>query len=199
MVAALVGYPFAMRALLLHTSARAAAAVVLVGVVLSFVIRRTVVHERLRPLLAQHALAAGAAIFALAQGRGLGLLFLPALASLGLLGVFGVTLWSGPPLVERIARRMSGAEFQEEMVPHCRQATIAWTAFFMANAAVVTALALEAPLGWWTLYTGVCVDVLMGLLFATEYAVRTVRRHRFANEHASGLGRSAASAAILSR
>jgi uncharacterized membrane protein len=179
-VTGLVAYPFAMRALLEHTSARVAAAVVLVSLVLSFGIRRAFAHEPLRPLVAQHALAAGAASFALAQGKGLALLLLPALVSLGLFGVFGVTLWRGPPLIERIARRMSGAGFQEEMVPHCRQATIAWCAFFSANAGVVTGLAVAAPLTWWTTYTGIFADVLMGLLFVTEYLVRTVRRQRFA-------------------
>jgi uncharacterized membrane protein len=180
LVSGLVAYPFAMRALLEHTNPRVAAAVVLLGLVLSFGIRRAFWHEPSRPLVAQHALAAGAASFALAQGQGLALLLLPALVSLGLFGVFGVTLWRGPPLIERIARRMSGVEFQEEMVPHCRQATIAWCAFFVANAGVVAGLAVAAPLAWWTLYTGIFADVLMGLLFAAEYVVRTLRRQRFA-------------------
>ncbi len=179
-IAALVTYPFLMRALLEHTDPRVAAAVVLVGLGLSFGLRRAFAREPLRRLVAQHALAAVAAGFALAQGKGLALLLLPALMSLGLFGVFGVTLWRGPPLVERIARRMSGAGFQEEMVPHCRQATIAWCALFLANAGVVAALAVAAPLAWWTIYTGIFADVLMGLLFASEYAVRTVRRRRFA-------------------
>lgn len=178
-ISVLVTYPFAMRALLEHTDPRVAATVVLVGLALSFGIRRAFAREPMRRLVAQHALAAGAAGFALAQGKGLALLLIPALMSLGLFGVFGATLWRGPPLVERIARRMS-AGFEEEMVPHCRQATIAWSAFFAANAGVVAALAVAAPLAWWTIYTGIFVDVLMGLLFASEYAVRTVRRRRFA-------------------
>jgi uncharacterized membrane protein len=40
-------------------------------------------------------------------------------------------------------------------------------------------------LAWWTLYTGILADVLMGLLFATEYAIRTVRRRRFAISRAA--------------
>ena len=180
MVSALVAYPFAVRALLLHTHPRVAAAVVLLGLVLSFGVRRAIGHDRSRSLVAQHVLAAGAATFALVQGQGLALLLLPALVSLGLFGVFGATLWRGPPLVEQIARRISGAGFEEEMVPHCRQATIAWCVFFVANAGVVTGLAVAAPLSWWTLYTGIVADVLMGLLFATEYVIRTVRRRRLA-------------------
>jgi uncharacterized membrane protein len=179
-IVALVSYPFVMHALLEHADPRVAAAVVLVGLGLSFGLRRAFAREPLRRLVAQHALAAVAAGFALAQGKGLALLLLPALMSLGLFGVFGVTLRRGPPLVERIARRISGASFQEEMVPHCRQATIVWSAFFATNAGVVAALAIAAPLAWWTVYTGILADVLMALLFASEYAVRTVRRRRFA-------------------
>ncbi|HME68820.1 MAG TPA: hypothetical protein VKM54_03025 [Myxococcota bacterium] len=177
----LVAYPFALRALLEHTGPRLAAAVVLVGLALSFGIRRAVGHEPLRPLAAQHALAGGAAVFALAGGKELALLLLPALVSLGLFAVFGATLWHGPPLIERVARRVSGAGFLEEMVLHCRQATIAWCVFFLANAAAVAGLAVAAPLAWWTFYTGVLAYTLMAALFAGEYAVRTMRKRRLAS------------------
>jgi uncharacterized membrane protein len=185
LISGLVAYPFVVHALLEHTDPRVAAAIVLAGLALSFGVRRAFWHERSRSLVAQHALGAGAASIALVQGEGLALLLLPAVVSLGLFGVFGVTLWRGPPLIERIARRISGAGFQEEMVPHCRQATIAWCVFFVANAGTVAGLAVAAPLAWWTLYTGILADVLMGLLFATEYAIRTVRRRRFAISRAA--------------
>jgi uncharacterized membrane protein len=55
---------------------------------------------------------------------------------------------------------------------------------------VVAGLAVAAPLAWWTVYTGILADVLMALLFATEYVVRTMRRQRFANEQANELRRS---------
>ena len=180
-IPALLVYPFALRALLLYTGPRLAAAAVLGGLALSFGVRRAVGHEPLRSLAAQHALAGGAAIFALAEGKELALLLLPALVSLGLFAVFAATLWQGPPLIERFARRLSGAGFQEEMVPHCRQATIAWCVFFLANAAAVAGLALRAPLEWWTFYTGVLAYALMAALFGGEYAVRSLRKRRLAN------------------
>ena len=178
-------YPVALRALLLHTGPRRAAAAVLAGLALSFLVRRAFGHEPLRPLAAQHALAGGAALFALAQGKVLALLLLPALVSLGLFAFFAETLWHGPPMIERIARRVSGAGFLEEMVPHCRQATIAWCVFFFANTGAVAALAVAAPLAWWTFYTGVLAYLLMGALFAGEYALRTVRKRRLASAPAS--------------
>ncbi|HBZ71595.1 MAG TPA: hypothetical protein DEP35_18465 [Deltaproteobacteria bacterium] len=184
-IPAVVVYPFALRVLLEHTGPRLAAAAVLFGLALSFLVRRAFGHEPLRPLAAQHALGASAALLALAQGKELALLLLPALVSLGLFGFFGATLWHGPPMIERVARRVSGGGFLEEMVPHCRQATIAWCVFFFANTGAVTALAVAAPLAWWTFYTGVVAYLLMGALFAGEYALRTVRKRRLASPPAS--------------
>jgi uncharacterized membrane protein len=181
----LVAYPFALRALLQHSGPRLAAAVVLIGLALSFGIRRAFAREPLGPLAAQHALVGLAAVLALAEGKELALLLLPALVSLSLFFVFAATLWRGPPLIERIARRVSGADFLEQMVPHCRQATIAWCALFLANAAAIVGLAIAAPLGWWTLYTGVLVYLLMGGLFAGEYAVRIARKRRLAAPRAA--------------
>ncbi len=45
-------------------------------------------------------------------------------------------------------------------------------------AAVAAALALWAPLAWWTLYTGLIAYLLMGLLFAGEWLVRQRIRSR---------------------
>jgi len=179
-IPALVAYPFALRALLQHTSPRLAAATVLTALAVSFSVRHAFGDEPLRPMAAQHALAGLAALLALAEGKELALLLLPALVSLGLFGVFGATLWHGPPLIERIARRVSGAGFREEMVPHCRQATIAWCVFFALNAGAVSGLAVAAPLAWWTLHTGIVSYALMAALFAAEYAVRTARKRRLA-------------------
>jgi uncharacterized membrane protein len=184
-VPVVVAYPFLLRALLEHAAPRLAAAAVLLGVALSFGVRRAVGREPLRPLAAQHALAGGAALLALAQGKGLALLLIPCLVSLGLFAVFAATLWQGPPLIERVARRVSGAGFLEEMVPHCRQATVAWCVFFLANAAAVAGLAVRAPLAWWTFYTGVLAYVLMAALFAGEYVVRSVRKRRLASLRAA--------------
>jgi uncharacterized membrane protein len=180
-IPALIAYPFVLRVLLERASPRLAAAVVLVGLAVSFGVRRALGHEPLRPLAAQHALVAGAAIFALAQGKGLALLLIPCLVSLSLFAVFASTLWHGPPLIERVARRLSGAAFVEEMVPHCRQATFAWCVYFLGNAAIVAGLAAKAPLAWWTLYTGVLAYAWMAALFAGEYAVRSARKRRLAS------------------
>jgi uncharacterized membrane protein len=43
------------------------------------------------------------------------------------------------------------------------------------NGTAALGLALFAPLSTWALYTGVISYLLMGALFASEYAVRRIR------------------------
>jgi len=179
-VVALVAYPFVLRALLERGGVRPAAAALLVVLALSFAARRFVAREPLRPLLFQYAAAGTATAFALGQGTATALLLIPALPSLALLGVFAATLRHGPPMIERFARRISGPGFREEMVGHCRQATVAWCVFFGGNALVIGALAFAAPLDWWALYTGVLTYLAMGATFGAEFAVRRLRKARLA-------------------
>ena len=47
--------------------------------------------------------------------------------------------------------------------------------FFLLNGLVSLGLALFAPLAIWTLYTGGIAYLLMGALFAGEYAIRKIR------------------------
>ncbi|RMI02496.1 hypothetical protein [Stutzerimonas nitrititolerans] len=101
----------------------------------------------------------------------------PVLISLALLGLFGSSLLSGMPMVERLAR-LTEPELPPAAVRYTRQVTWLWVGFFTFNAAVAAALALWAPLAWWTLYTGLIAYLLMGLLFAGEWLVRQRIRSR---------------------
>lgn len=101
----------------------------------------------------------------------------PVLISLALLGLFGSSLLSGMPMVERLAR-LTEPELPPAAVRYTRQVTWLWVGFFIFNAAVAAALALWAPLAWWTLYTGLIAYLLMGLLFAGEWLVRQRIRSR---------------------
>ncbi|MES2821716.1 MAG: hypothetical protein V4812_22310 [Pseudomonadota bacterium] len=101
----------------------------------------------------------------------------PVLVSLMLLGLFGLSLRFGPPLVERLAR-LREPQLPAVAVRYTRQVTWVWCGFFLGNALIASALTLWAPLAWWTLYTGVIAYALMGLLFAGEWLVRQrVRAH----------------------
>jgi uncharacterized membrane protein len=102
-------------------------------------------------------------------------LALPVLINGVLLLEFGATLRAGAtPMIERFAR-MQEPELDAAKQRHCRQWTAGWAAFFAVNGAVAGALAVGAPLEWWTLYTGGVAYALMGLMFAAEYAMRWVR------------------------
>ncbi|AYC34583.1 hypothetical protein D3880_20365 [Pseudomonas cavernae] len=102
----------------------------------------------------------------------------PVLMSALLLTVFGLSLRSGMPLVERLAR-LREPELPAVAVRYTRQVTVVWSLFFLVNGLIAAALTLWAPLAWWTLYNGLIAYGLMGLLFAGEWLVRQ-RVRRFA-------------------
>ncbi|HHJ4328567.1 TPA: hypothetical protein ACQJWO_005893 [Klebsiella pneumoniae] len=100
----------------------------------------------------------------------------PLLINLLLLATFALSLRFGPPLIERLAR-LREPQLTDRAVRYTRRVTQLWCLFFIANALIISLLALYAPLAWWTLYTGLIAYLLMGLLFAGEWLVRQrVRR-----------------------
>jgi uncharacterized membrane protein len=104
------------------------------------------------------------------------LLLVPVFVNLGLLFAFGRTLRGGATIVERLARLREPA-LSAAQVRHCRTTTQVWCAFFAASAAVTAALAWLGELWAWTLYTGFLSYLLMALLFAAEWLVRSWRFH----------------------
>lgn len=102
-------------------------------------------------------------------------LALPVMINVVLLIEFVASLRGGAtPMIERFAR-MQEKELSAEKIAHCRGWTIGWCAFFLANGAVAGALAIAAPVWWWTVYTGAIAYGLMGLMFAVERVQRRVR------------------------
>jgi uncharacterized membrane protein len=91
-----------------------------------------------------------------------------------------VTSLRGTPLVERFAR-MQSPTLSAEQVAYCRSVTKVWCAFFVLNASLSGALAVWAPLAWWTLYNGLLAYLLMGVLGASEYVVRKFRFREYGN------------------
>jgi uncharacterized membrane protein len=101
----------------------------------------------------------------------------PVLISSFMLGLFGLSLFRGMPLVERLAR-ITDPDLPERAIPYTRHVTQVWCGFFLLNGLIAAALTLWAPLAWWTLYTGMIAYGLMGLLFAGEWLVRQRVRGR---------------------
>ena len=173
-----LAYPLAVAAALTLAGPRAAGALVLaaLGARAWRLWRRAEAAARRRLLLP---LVAGGlpAVLAMGLDDPLLLLFVPTLVSLGLLLAFARTLWSGPPLVETLAR-LSVGELSPAEVRHCRRVTIVWCVFLGMNAGLAAWLALAGSLAAWTLWTGALSYVAIGLLFAVELVVRSARfRH----------------------
>jgi uncharacterized membrane protein len=103
----------------------------------------------------------------------------PVLISALLLVAFGLSLIYGPPFVERIAR-LREPNLPPAAVRYTRAVTWVWVAFFAFNGSMSFALAVWAPLSWWTLYNGLIAYFIMGTLFAVEWLLRRRLRRSFA-------------------
>jgi uncharacterized membrane protein len=108
------------------------------------------------------------------------LLATPVLINAGLLIAFAGSLHGETPLVERFARLQVDTLSPAE-VRYCRQVTIVWSVFFVANGTIAGLLAVAAPLSWWALYTGLVAYVLLGALATAEYVIRKYRFGRFSD------------------
>ena len=95
----------------------------------------------------------------------------PTLISALLLAVFGISLKYGKPMIERMAR-LREPELSAAGVRYTRKVTWVWVGFFVFNASMSAALTLWAPLSWWTLYNGLLVYFIMGVLFGGEWLLR---------------------------
>ena len=86
--------------------------------------------------------------------------------------VFGRTLAAGrDPLCTRFARLLH-EEIPPEVERYTRGVTVAWTIFFVSVAALSVALYSAHWIAAWSLLANVGSPVLVGLMFAIEYAVR---------------------------
>lgn len=101
----------------------------------------------------------------------------PTLINVVLLIVFGSTLRTDTPMIERFARLID-PELNEGQRAWCRLWTIIWCAFFFLNGLLAAIMAMWAPLLWWSLYTSLLAYILMGVLFATERAGRWYKFER---------------------
>lgn len=119
------------------------------------------------------AAAAGVAFLAPVDGTA-AIKAYPIFISLGLAAVFALTLVRPPSAIERIAR-LSGAVLDDRAIAYTRTVTMVWLAFFLLNAAVSLWTARQS-MEVWALYNGLLSYLMVGLLFAAEYAVRVRRQ-----------------------
>lgn len=88
---------------------------------------------------------------------------------LALAAVFGMSLFGGgDPLVTRLARSVFGPDLSARKERYTRQATWAWTVFFVLNASVSVALFFFAPREVWSVHANVLTGPLVALMFLME-------------------------------
>ncbi|KEY58556.1 membrane protein [Serratia sp. DD3] len=99
------------------------------------------------------------------------LLFYPVMVNLVMLVLFGSSLWSSMPLVERLAR-LQAPELPPEGVRYTRKVTQIWCVFFILNGAMALFTVLYGEMWLWTTWNGMIAYVLMGILMMGEWLVR---------------------------
>jgi uncharacterized membrane protein len=108
----------------------------------------------------------------------------PALVNGVMFGLFAMSLWRGPSVVERLAR-LREPNFPPAAVVYTRRVTQVWCGFFVVNGLVAVATALWASTAVWTLYNGLLSYVAMGVLMGGEWLVRRRVRARIAAQDAA--------------
>ncbi len=99
------------------------------------------------------------------------LLFYPVVVNAVMLAVFGGSLWSAMPIVERLAR-LQEPDLPEKGVRYTRHVTQIWCGFFIINGGIALFTALYADMSLWTARNGMIAYLLMGTLMAGEWLVR---------------------------
>ena len=99
------------------------------------------------------------------------LLFYPAVVNAVMLAVFGGSLWSAMPIVERLAR-LQEPDLPEKGVRYTRHVTQIWCGFFIINGGISLFTALHGDMSLWTAWNGMIAYLLMGTLMAGEWLVR---------------------------
>lgn len=176
-----LGYPFVLYLGLTRWGPRAVGLVVLAVLLPRMLLTlRGTRREHLSHVLRVPLSVAALGLLATVARDGRFLLAMPVLVNGMLLTNFALSLRGPMPLVERFARMQVDSLSPAELV-WCRQVTVAWCVFFVVNGIAAGALALLAPLAWWTFYTGVLSYLLIGVMFAVEYVIRSYRFRHYSN------------------
>jgi uncharacterized membrane protein len=111
----------------------------------------------------------------------------PALVNLVMFGLFAMSLWRGPTVVERLAR-LRETNFPPAAIAYTRRVTQVWCGFFVVNGLIAVATALWASAAVWALYNGLLAYAAMGVLMGAEWLVRRRVRGRIAAAERAGQG-----------
>ena len=98
-------------------------------------------------------------------------LYYPVIMSLAMLSVFLLSVLRPPTVIEKIARVWE-PDLPPEGVRYTRNVTLLWCVFFSVNGGVAWYTVHYCSYEQWMLYNGLISYLLMGMLFAGEYAYR---------------------------
>ncbi|WP_442976086.1 hypothetical protein [Rouxiella sp. T17] len=99
------------------------------------------------------------------------LLYYPVAVNGLLLLLFGYSLFSSPPIIERLAR-LTEPDLSPQGVRYTRRVTQVWCLFFIFNGGIALYTCLKGNLALWTFYNGGVSYLLIGLLMGIEWIVR---------------------------
>lgn len=133
--------------------------------------KEVLTHLRFPHFLATAALLLLSGIVLLSDSEQL-LKFYPALMNMGMLLVFASSLLRPPSFVEILARTTE-PDFPQAAISYTRSVTIVWCILFAINGGVAFYTALYTSRHFWLLYNGFIAYVLMGILFAGEWLLRS--------------------------
>lgn len=108
------------------------------------------------------------------------LLYWPVVVNGVMLAVFGSSLFTAMPLVERLAR-LQHPDLSPAGVRYTRRVTQIWCAFFILNGTIALLTALSGNMPLWSAWNGMVAYLLIGALMAGEWLVR---RRVMKREHA---------------
>lgn len=105
------------------------------------------------------------------------LLLYPVVVNAVMLAVFGGSLWSTMPIIERLAR-LQEPNLPAQAVRYTRRVTQVWSGFFIVNGSVALFTVAYGDMALWTLWNGMIAYLLMGTLMAGEWLIRRSLRKR---------------------
>ncbi|ORM68554.1 hypothetical protein [Pantoea rwandensis] len=105
------------------------------------------------------------------------LLWYPVVVNVLMLLMFGGSLWSPMPLIERLAR-LREPELPPRAVQYTRRVTQVWCIFFIGNGSVALFTCLLNDVTLWTLWNGCISYLLMGTLMGGEWLLRQRLRNK---------------------
>ena len=99
------------------------------------------------------------------------LLFIPFAINACLLFTFAQSILQPPTIIEQFARKIE-PRLPPEAIPYCLNVTKIWCVFFIVNGSVALITAIFCSREIWALYNSGISNVLIALLFGSEYLYR---------------------------